>query len=372
MGYSKKGRKMKKTIELAALALAIAAAGCAKEKPAAAPEETRALVKVGQVDPARRFRESRRVKAAIRAKESALVSARVPGTIDALFVEDGASVKKGERLFQVDRVNLENAVRAAEDDLRLAKASLREAEAVREKAKLDMERLKRLFEGGAATKDSAEKAAVAFARSDAACDAAKATITKAETALAIAKKNLDDSTALAPFTGTIKRKLKDAGDYAGPGTPVFAMDNPAVCEICFDMNAMDYARVKAGETKVMAVGRELTVSYKSPSVNPATRTFEARAVIELDEGLAPGMLVDAEVVLRDSSSPGLPARAVNLRGGKETVFAVEGGRVKAIEVEAGASFEGWREVKGVPEGAKVIVEGMLLVNEGDEVRVAGE
>ena len=348
--------------------------GCSRppEKAEVAAADPRPLVKIGAVDPAHRFREARHVQAAIRTKESALVSARVPGTIDMLFVEEGESVEKGQKLFQVDRVNLENAVRAAEDDLRLAKAKHREAEVMHDKAKLDDARMKRLVSEGAVTKDSAEKASVAFARTEAACDAAAAQTTKAETALAIAKKNLSDSTVTAPFSGTVRRKMKDAGDYAGPGTPVFALDNPAVHEICFDLNAADYARVKVGETKVETAGRSLVVSYKSPSVNRATRTFEARATIDLSADLAPGMLLDADVVLRDGTAPGLPARAVNLRGGKFTVFTVEDGVVKAVPVEVGVSDGGWREVRGVPDGAKVIVEGMLLLNEGDAVRAAGE
>ena len=150
------------------------------------------------------------------------------------------------------------------------------------------------------------------------------------------------------------------------------MDNPAAYEICFDLNAADYARVKVGATKVEAAGRTLPVSYKAPSVSLATRTFEVRAAIDLTEDLAPGMLLDAAVVLRDATAPGLPVRAVNLRGGRETVFVVEDGVVKAVPVTAGVTDGGWREVRGVAEGARVVVEGMLLVNEGDAVRVAGE
>ncbi len=362
---------MRSELIIVAAAFIVGCSPKVEEKPAVV-EEIRPLVKVGAVDPSHRFREVRHVQASLRAKESALVSARVPGTIDELFVEEGASVEKGQKLFQVDRVNLENAVRAAQDDNLLAKAKAREAEVTLEKARLDDERMKRLVAEKAVTKDAAEKAAVTFARAQAACDAAAAQITKSETGLAVARKNLADSTATAPFAGTVKRKLKDAGDYAGPGTPVFVMDNPAVHEICFDLNAADYARVKVGVTKIETAGRTLLVGYKSPSVNPATRTFEVRATIDLTNDLAPGMLLDADVVLRDDKAPGLPVRAVNLRDGTNSVFAVEGGKVKAIAVETGVSYDGWREVRGVPEGTRVIVEGMLLVNEGDEVRVAGE
>ena len=359
---------------MAAVLAAALLAGCAEDEGTSKPAapDARPLVRVGAVEPAHRFREVRRVQAALRTKESALVSARVSGVIDALFVEEGDAVDKGQRLFQVDRENLANAVRVAEDDSRLAAAKAREAEVTRDKAKLDDARMRRLVAEGAVTQDAAERAGVAFSRAEAACAAAAAQVAKAETALLIARKNLADATAVAPFAGTVKRKLLDAGDFARASAPVLALDNPAVHEVCFDMVSPDYARVTPGETKVETCGRVLTVSYKAPAVNPATRTFEVRAVTDLAAGLAPGMLLDAAVVLADRAAPGLPARAVNIRGGRPCVFVVADGFVRSVPVEVGIADGAWREVHGVPDGARVVVEGMLLVNEGDAVRVAGE
>ena len=68
------------------------------------------------------------------------------------------AVEAGAALFDVDRVNLENAVRAAEDDIRLATAALAQAEAADGKAGADLARMERLVKAGAVTVDSAEKA----------------------------------------------------------------------------------------------------------------------------------------------------------------------------------------------------------------------
>ena len=129
----------------------------------------------------------------MRAKDAAGVSARIPGTIDAVFVDEGAHVKKGDALFQVDRQNLENAVRAAKDDLAMAKAKLAQTEATIGKAKLDADRMERLFAGAAVTKDALEKAQVAVKSAKAALETAQATVTKAETGLAVSEKNLSDA-----------------------------------------------------------------------------------------------------------------------------------------------------------------------------------
>ena len=67
---------------------------------------------------------------------------------------------------------------------------------------------------------------------------------------------------------------------------------------------------------------------------------------------------------------GVPSSAVANRGGSEAVFVVEDGKAVRIAVEAGLETDGWREIVRPVLGPekKIILEGMLLVNEGDEVR----
>ena len=139
-------------------ALALAVAGCSEQVVERA--ETRPLVRVGAARQGVTFVDALRVQGTVRAKDAAGVSARIPGTLDAVFVDEGDRVKKGDVLFQVDRQNLENAVRAAKDDLAMAKAKLAQADVTVGKAKMDAERMERLFAGAAVTKDALEKAQV--------------------------------------------------------------------------------------------------------------------------------------------------------------------------------------------------------------------
>ncbi|MBO7686058.1 MAG: efflux RND transporter periplasmic adaptor subunit, partial [Kiritimatiellae bacterium] len=208
------------------------------------------MVRVGTSRQGVTFIDALRVQGTVRAKDAAGVSARIPGTIDAVFVEEGAHVKKGDVLFQVDRQNLENAVRAAKDDLAMAKAQLAQAEVTVGKAKMDAERMERLFAGAAVTKDALEKAQVAAKSAAAAFEAAQATVTKAETGLAVSEKNLSDSCVRAPYDAIVTRKRQNVGDYVGPGKCVFDVENPSVYEISFSLNAAHFARVKPGETTV--------------------------------------------------------------------------------------------------------------------------
>lgn len=291
------------------------------------------------------FEDTAFAQGTVRTKESATIAARVPGTIDELLVAEGATVKKGDALFRVDRANLENAVKLAEIADR--------------KAALDFRRMTRLVAEGAVTRDAFEKAEVQ----------AKS----AALQLAVARKNLADSEACAPFDGVITEKRRDMGDFVSPGAPVLRMDNTSAYEIRFALNASDYGKVKVGETRVRlaaagAPADGFPVAYRSPSVNPATRTFEIRIAVPKTDDLAPGMIRDATVVFARTTSDALPAAAVNPLNGTNCVAVVRGGRLAVLPVAAGVEQDGMRAVRGVPPDADVVAAAMLLFNEGDEVR----
>jgi RND family efflux transporter MFP subunit len=350
-----------------------AVVGCSEKAPQRA--ETRPLVRVGAARQGVTFVDALRVQGTVRAKDAAGVSARIPGTIDAVFVDEGARVKKGDALFQVDRQNLENAVRAAKDDLAMAKAKLAQSEVTVGKAKMDAERMERLFAGAAVTKDALEKAQVAAKSAAAALEAAQATVTKAETGLAVSEKNLSDSCVRAPYDAIVTRKHRNVGDYVGPGVCVFSVENPSVYEVSFSLNAAHFVRVKLDKTVVrlaqpLAGKRDLPITYRAPTVNAVTRTFEVRAQLPRTEDVAAGMLLDGEIVFASHTGQGVPSSAVADRGGSDAVFTVVDGKAVRIAVETGLETDGWREIVRPVLGPekKIILEGMLLVNEGDGVR----
>ena len=74
--------------------LALAVVGCSEKVVERA--ETRPLVRVGAARQGVTFVDALRVQGTVRAKDAAGVSARIPGTIDAVFVDEGARVKKGD------------------------------------------------------------------------------------------------------------------------------------------------------------------------------------------------------------------------------------------------------------------------------------
>ena len=314
----------------------------------------------------RTFAETLSVQGTVRSKSCAAVSARVSGTIEALCVKEGASVVHGTPLFRIDRANLENAVRSNENDVRIAEAALFQSKASLAKSQSDEARMTKLVQTGAVSMTDTEKAVFSARTSEAQLMGAEALLAKAQAGLAVAKKNLADSEVCAPFAGTIVKKLKDVGDYALPGVPVFMMEDVERLEIRYTLDAARFAEVVPGTTLID--GR--TVSWKSPTVDPTTRAFEVRVDVSGADGFCPGMIVDSKIVISSMESLAVPASAVNPNAaGDYMLFTVEDGRIVRHVVCSPKISDGWCSIgdSDVKPDSKVVSEGMLLVHAGDEV-----
>lgn len=368
---------MKIELVVASAAALALLAGCGRREAAAVAAQPMAVA-VTRIAPETPMKKILRVQGSLRVKDAAAVAARVPGTIDAILAEEGAFVTAGTVLFTVDQENLSNAVRAAADDLAIARAKVAEAEAALEKAAKDAARLDRLLARGAVTQDQAERAALQRRVARASAEAAQALVTKAEAGLAVARKNLADAAVKAPFDGTLTRKFKNAGDYATPGRAVFEMENTSVHEVTCQLSADHYAEVAVGKTQLVAkgpaslAGKAFPITYKAASVSGRSRTFEVRAEVPMAADMVSGMIIDAEVVTRAYTAATLPVSALAFRGGTWVVFAVEDGRAVSHDVRRGTECNGRVEIAdpGALAGKDVVANGILLLNEGDAVRVA--
>ncbi|MBN2581494.1 MAG: efflux RND transporter periplasmic adaptor subunit [Planctomycetes bacterium] len=329
-------------------------------------------------------------------KDYALVSARIPGTLDAVYVDEGDTVAAGEtKLFQTDSVNLTRAVEIAWQGQAAAECSVREAEANRErveadfnKARLDYERFKRLFEQDHAVTQSAFEAQQSrFLQAEAALKYAKVSVELAGKRLeqargnaAIAEKDLRDSLVVAPLSGVVTRRLREPGEMAAAGTPVLKIENTHLLEVSAYLPSEAYASVVPGRTEMhVRVGQTdlgmHAVTYRSPTADLELRTFEAKCeVTDPPADAVPGRLADVAVVLVRREALGVPVASVQQRGGKHVVFIVDGKAARAVEVTTGLETDGWVEATGttLAQGAAVIFRGQQLVNDGDTVNVIGE
>ena len=105
------------------------------------------------------------------------------------------------------------------------------------------------------------------------------------------------------------------------------------------------------------------------------RTFEVQCRIENPpEGVAPGALAEADILLEQRTALGVPSPSIETRGGRTVVFVVENQRARLVPVTGGLSENGWTEVAQgeLSEGATVVSMGQFLLNDGSPVVVQPE
>lgn len=343
------------------------------------------------------FERSVAVAGSVLAKNCALVSARIPGSLDAVYVDEGDVVQAGQtRLFQTDSLKLTKAVDIARQGLQVAELSVKEKEAGLEQmlanqelAQLDLERYRVLIRDNAVPKQLFDQqetrwkqaaAGVRHAQALLALDTTK--LEQARLSVLMAEKDLADSLVLAPISGQISQRFMEPGEMAGAGTPVVRIEDLSVFEVSVFLPEEYFAQVVPGQTqlRINVGGTDLgvrPVDFKSPTVNPKMRTFEVKGLVESPPpGIAPGCLAQVVVVLDGREGVGVPAVAVQQRGGQSVVFLVEGQQAQMLPVKIGRDANGWTEILegSLQAGAKVVTMGQQLVSEGtpvSEVREGG-
>jgi len=361
-------------------------------EPAGQPQRVSVVTTPAAV---RDFERSVMVQGNVEARNFAMVSPRIPGTIEAIFVDEGDAVVAGEtKLFQTDAANLERALQIKQQATTVAGCATREAVANLDKtrvdfhkAELDYNRFKRLYEKQAVTADAFERQESRYQQlqairtlAEAQVELATAREDQSKTELEIANKDLADATITTPISGRVSLRLQEPGEMGSPGRPVLRIDDPTVVEVAAFLPAQYYGQVVTGQTPMRVavsgidLGRQI-ITYKSPTINPKLRTFEVKCVVQdAPAGVAPGAMAQIAVVFETRTSLGVPSVAIQERGGRSVVFAVENDAIRQVPVTTGIESDGWLEIRegDLKEAAAVVTMGQYMVEAGTPVTVQEE
>ncbi len=369
--------------------IAVLLSGCGKAQPSKAIEEKTIKVQTGTLQK-HDFREIFRAQGMVEAARKGTISSFVSGKIDRIYFEEGSIAEPGKMLFQIDLANLTNRLELARKDLDAARASrlstmqgVKLAQIRLRKAELDFKRNQTLHNSKAVSADAYEQAETAFHSAKALLDGAAAIDTAAEskvqqalTGLKLAKQALEDSHPSVPFRALILKKLKEESEFAGPGTPILVVEDPASREICCRVSAVYWERMKPGTAvDVFFGGKKLcrsTIYFRAEMIEPASRTFEIKAKLPADTPLKSGTLCELEFILAERTGWGISTDAILPgRGGTMSVFLVKDGKAKAQKVSCGISSDGITEILSADalKGKQVVVSGQYFVSEGDKLEV---
>jgi membrane fusion protein, multidrug efflux system len=283
------------------LALALLAA-CAQQNAFVAPPPPRVIVAKPLQKPAVKYNEATGNTAALNSVD---LVARVQGYLEKLNYQDGARVKQGTLLFEIQR-------NTYEAQLEQAKASLASARATALMDDLNYQRYVTLGRQGrlAVTQKQIDDAKAVL-------DAANASVENAKSSLELAEINLGYTRVTAPFDGIVSRHLADLGSLVGYSTPTTLATIVQIQPIYVYFTASesivlrarqqlaeegrpreDYHKMPVEIGLMTDTGYPISghLDYIAPQVNAATGTLELRGIFENKDGrLLPGLFVRVRV-----------------------------------------------------------------------------
>jgi multidrug efflux system membrane fusion protein len=290
------------------------------------------------------------------------INPEVGGRVNKIFFEPGTKVKAGDPLVQLndapdrgDLANFEAQARWAETTLqRSSQLAQRQFEA-RETVDQKQSQL----------------------------DQARAQIIKTEALIA-------QKLIRAPFSGELGTRHIEVGQYLTPGAPIVTLTDLSMLYVNFTLPSQMRSEISVGQRVNLTADafpdRTFTaeISTIEPQVSADTRTMTVQAMMRNpDNGLLPGMFVNAAVVLPPQPDVMvLPETAVDYTLYGDSVYVIrEDGKgadghplLKAVRtpVKTGARVGGKVVIlQGVEPGERVIAAGQVKVQNGARVAISG-
>ncbi|HET8645431.1 MAG TPA: efflux RND transporter periplasmic adaptor subunit, partial [Vicinamibacteria bacterium] len=268
---------------LPAAALMAACGSSASSAPAARP----LLVRTAPVQ-ARDIPQHLVLTGTLRPRAQVQVVAEVGGRLVKVVRDEGAPVRAGELLAQIDPTDYQLSTQRA-------RAALAVAEANRAHAVVEKERADNLVRTGGITDKDHLAAQVGL-------QVAEAALSQARADAAIAGQQLARAAVRAPFNGRVARRMADAGAMLAAGAPLFTVVDDSVLEFRASVPSADYGKVTVGAPVEVAVdGRpdgtrvRGRVARVTPLVDERTRSFEAVVEVPGGPGLVGGVFARASV-----------------------------------------------------------------------------
>lgn len=304
----------------------------------------------------------------LRPLEQADVGSKILGYVDAMFVERGDRVKKGQIIALVRPSDLP-------DQLAAARSSLGQIKAQVALARTNLERASKLAPSGVVSQQELQASSAALASAEAVEASAQAQIS----GLGI---RLGETRIASPMTGYVSARRVDTGALVGPpgGSSIVTIVRMDKLKVFLSLNETDAMGISVGldaHVEVDALpGRSFSgkVVRVAPAFDPLTRTLEAEVLLPNDAGeLRPGMY--GRGFIRREVHPNRPVvqvSAVQISAGKRHVFVLHDTKVERREISTGAEVDDGKlfEVRsGLAAGEEVVIAGADALADGTSVRV---
>src|SRR5215469_4958462 len=323
------------------------------------------------------------------------IKSKASGIVKQIFVDYGDRVKAGQVLAELDKVQLEAALRAAKANLEAANAALESAKAALERNKVDaegpdvpflklnMERARQMFKDGVMSKSLVEDAEKNYqlalnkqtsaqrnlAVSQAEIAKANAQVAQAKASTDNAAEDLRNSTIISPIDGLVLSRDVNVGDavssiliLGSQATPIMTLGDVSEVYVQGKVDESDIGKVYLNQPARIVVesfkdkkfeGKVTKISPQGKEKDNVT-TFEVRVSISNPGGeLKANMSANAEILLEEKK---------NVLMAPEAALIYDKDRNASVEIPNPAAAGGKRKVQvklGISNGVKTeILQGL--------------
>ncbi|AIG01160.1 multidrug efflux RND transporter, membrane fusion protein MexE [Pseudomonas fluorescens] len=349
--------------------LVMSACGKAPEQAAAMPASKVSVAKVLE-QPVNEWDE---FTGRLEAPETVQIRPRVSGQIDQVAFIEGALVKKGDLLFQIDP-------RPFQAEVRRLEAQLQQTRAAASRSDNEAQRGERLRQSNAISAELADSRTTA-------AQEARAAVAGIQAQLDLARLNLSFTRVTSPISGRVSRAAITAGNLVTADvTELTSVVSTDKVYAYFDADERVYLKYtelarqgRRGATTPVYLGLSNEdgnphlgqMNFVDNQVNPATGTIRGRAVFDNSDGrFTPGLYARLKLVGSGTYSAVLISdEAVGTDLGKKFVLVMDGDNKTVYRaVELGPKIEGLRIVRsGLSKDDTIIVKGLQRVRPGSPV-----
>lgn len=278
------------------------------------------------------------------AREYADVYFQTAEEIAKVYVKNGDRVTKGQKLAELDKFKLNNAVNQARDRM--------------EQARLDM---KDVLIGQGYNPDRMEtvpKETMKLAQ-------VKSGFDQAQAQYELAVKQLEEATLTAPFSGLVANLFLKTHNRSSASEPFCRIINNREMEVNFTVLESELPLVRVGDSVEVTPYSSATDEKEGriTEVNPLVdenAMVQVKAVLDGGGQLFDGMNVRVKVRRRLEEKLQVPKSAVVLRSGRQVVFTLKEGKALWNYVQTGLeNMDVYTIEQGLQEGDSVIVTGNL-------------
>lgn len=291
----------------------------------------------------------------LKSSQGVMLRPETAGRIAKLGFADGARVRRGQLLVQLDDT--------------LQQAQLKQADAQASIARTNLQRSRELQSQGFVSQSAVDQNAAA--------------LQVAEAQVALAQAQAARMKVLAPFDGTAGLRVVDVGDYVKDGADIVNIEDLSALKVQFAVPERSIDRLRAGQAVELSVdalpGRKFKgrVEAVDSQVDANGRALQVLAKVENSGALLkPGMFARPRVVfsVREGAVV-VPEEALVPLGNKQLLFKVVDGAggqkvAQRLEAKVGLRLPGKVEiVEGVKAGDSLVTAGHARLLRGDNLPV---